>query len=87
MGLHIMEMVQKVYEALVIAFIIFVGQDYLRFRFSPPYATKKECEDCRVACGKLQEARASKIDALTDVVNALMDRLARLVMRALNIEV
>lgn len=82
-----MEMFQQVYQALVIAFIVFVGQDYLRFRFSPPYATKKECEDCRVACGKVQEARSSKIDALSDIVNDRMDRLEKLVMRALNIEV
>lgn len=82
-----MELFQRVYEALIIAFIIFVGQDYLRFRFNPPYQTKSACEDCRVACEKYQRERSSKIDALSQMVNDRMDRLEKLVMKALSIEV
>lgn len=82
-----MDLFQQIYQALVIAFIVFVGQDYLRFRFSPPYATKKECSDCRMACEKVQAERESKIDALSKVVNDRMDRLEKLVLKALNIEV
>lgn len=82
-----MEIFQHIYEGMIIAFIVFVGQDYLRFRFNPPYQTKTACDDCRLACSRFQEERSAKIDALSKVVNDRMDRLEKLVMKSLDIEV
>lgn len=72
----------SVYEASVVAFVIFIGQDYLRFRFSPPYMTKESCSGCRRDCQRdnnNREDMSKEKDALLSEFIGRMDaRLNRM---------
>jgi len=73
----------KIFQGVLIAWIVFITQDYIRFRFSPPYVTKDMCNASHQAANLIADERAKGIKDLGDRMENRMDRLEGLLMVAL----
>lgn len=74
-----------IYEALIVAYIIYMGQDYVRFRFNPPYTTKEECRDCKKLNSQLDQSREQNLQQFISRFEARMSRFEDLVLIALGV--